>query len=84
MFISVYVRVPQESSLNTPGLIQALQVISRSKSVEMVAKEMPADCTLYHLENNIDIGIILKVCCLYCRMTDIRGVRFWLEKNKHV
>ncbi|XP_048778510.2 valine--tRNA ligase-like isoform X2 [Ostrea edulis] len=58
--LKVYVRVPQESSLNTPGLIQALQVISRSKSVEMVAKEMPADCTLYHLENNIDIGIILK------------------------
>ncbi|XP_061183849.1 valine--tRNA ligase-like [Saccostrea echinata] len=58
--LKVYVRVPQESHLHTPNVLEALQIMTRCKSVEVITEEIPVECTVYHLDNKTEIGIILK------------------------
>lgn len=55
-----------ESGLTNPSLVRAAQILTRCQSVEIaVSSNIPADYTVYHLDNQTDVGLFLKVVVLF-------------------
>ncbi|XP_052721885.1 valine--tRNA ligase-like isoform X2 [Crassostrea angulata] len=59
--LKVCIRVSPESGLTNPSLVRAVQILTRCQSVEIVvSSNIPADYTVYHLDNQTDVGLFLK------------------------
>lgn len=59
--LKVCIRVSPESGLTNPSLVRTVQILTRCQSVEIVvSSNIPADYTVYHLDNQTDVGLFLK------------------------